>query len=64
MIAMIPTETEKPIARLEKAPVVDGICTWADPIYEMDKLVKNQKAETYKEKIYYFNVQTGSSKFG
>ena len=58
MIALIPAETGKPVARLEKAPVVDGTCTWADPIYEMVKLVKNQKTETYKEKIYYFNVQT------
>lgn len=64
MIALIPAETGKPIARLERAPVVDGTCTWADPIYEMVKLVKNPKTETYKEKIYYFNVQTGSSKSG
>ncbi|KAL8232564.1 hypothetical protein R6Q57_002342 [Mikania cordata] len=64
MIALIPAETGKPIAKLERTPVVDGSCTWAEPIYELVKLVKHQKTETYKEKIYYFNVQTGSSKSG
>lgn len=64
MISLIPGDIGKPTARLEKAPIVDGTCTWEDPIYEMVKLVKNQKTETYKEKIYFFNVQTGSSKSG
>lgn len=58
MVALIPADIGKPIAKLEKAPIVDGSCTWADPIYEMVKLVKNQKTDTYKEKIYFFNVQT------
>ncbi|KAL4557098.1 hypothetical protein LXL04_035268 [Taraxacum kok-saghyz] len=64
MICLIPGDIGKPTAKLEKAPVVEGTCTWEDPIYEMVKLVKHQKTETYKEKIYYFNVQTGSSKSG
>ncbi|XP_076899794.1 uncharacterized protein LOC143553767 [Bidens hawaiensis] len=64
MIALIPAETGKPVAKLARTPVVDGACTWADPIYEMVKLVKHQKTDTYKEKVYYFNVQTGSSKSG
>ncbi|KAI3705792.1 hypothetical protein L1987_76034 [Smallanthus sonchifolius] len=64
MIALIPADTGKPIAKLERAPIVDGSCTWAEPIYELVKLVRHQKTETYKEKIYYFNVQTGSSKSG
>lgn len=64
MISLIPGDIGKPTAKLEKAPVVEGTCTWEDPIYEMVKLVKHQKTETYKEKIYYFNVQTGSSKSG
>ncbi|XP_076953868.1 uncharacterized protein LOC143628080 isoform X1 [Bidens hawaiensis] len=64
MIALIPAETGKPVAKLARTPVVDGACTWAEPIYEMVKLVKHQKTDTYKEKVYYFNVQTGSSKSG
>ncbi|KAI7742091.1 hypothetical protein M8C21_015679 [Ambrosia artemisiifolia] len=64
MIALIPAETGKPIAKLARTPIVDGAVTWAEPIYELVKLVRNQKTETYKEKIYYFNVQTGSSKSG
>ncbi|XP_042754477.1 uncharacterized protein LOC111901725 isoform X2 [Lactuca sativa] len=64
MISLIPGDIGKPTAKLEKAPVVEGTCTWEDPIYEMVKLVKHQKTETYKEKIYFFNVQTGSSKSG
>ncbi|KAI3762472.1 hypothetical protein L1987_52902 [Smallanthus sonchifolius] len=64
MIALIPEDTGKPVAKLEKVPIVDGTCTWKEPVYEMIKLVKHQKTETYKEKIYYFNVQTGSSKSG
>lgn len=58
MISLIPGDIGKPTAKLEKAPVVEGTCTWEDPIYEMVKLVKHQKTETYKEKIYFFNVQT------
>lgn len=64
MISLIPAEIGKPIARLERVPIVDGTCKWEEPIYEMVKLVKHQKTETYKEKIYYFNVQTGSTKSG
>lgn len=64
MITLIPGDIGKPTAKLEKAPIVEGTCTWEDPIYEMVKLVKHHKTETYKEKIYYFNVQTGSSKSG
>ncbi|XP_076906557.1 uncharacterized protein LOC143562705 isoform X2 [Bidens hawaiensis] len=64
MIALIPAETGKPVAKLARTPVVNGACTWAETIYEMVKLVKHQKTDTYKEKVYYFNVQTGSSKSG
>ncbi|KAI3757629.1 hypothetical protein L6452_05171 [Arctium lappa] len=64
MISLIPADIGKPTARLEKTAVVEGTCTWESPIYEMVKLVKHQKTETYKEKIYYFNVATGSSKAG
>ncbi|KVI07158.1 hypothetical protein Ccrd_014474 [Cynara cardunculus var. scolymus] len=64
MISLIPADIGKPTARLEKTAIVEGTCTWESPIYEMVKLVKHQKTETYKEKIYYFNVATGSSKAG
>lgn len=64
MISLIPEDIGKPTARLEKAKIVEGTCTWESPIYEMVKLVKQSKTETYKEKIYYFNVATGSSKSG
>lgn len=43
MISLIPGDIGKPTAKLEKAPVVEGTCTWEDPIYEMVKLVKHQK---------------------
>ncbi|KAJ0654343.1 putative NT-type C2 domain-containing protein [Helianthus annuus] len=64
MIALLQEDTAKPAAKLKKVPIVDGTCTWEEPVYEMVKLVKDQKTETYKERIYYFNVQTGSSKSG
>ncbi|XP_071709858.1 uncharacterized protein [Rutidosis leptorrhynchoides] len=64
MVSLIPGEIGKPVAKSERVPVVDGTCTWEDPMYEMVKLVRNQKTEKYKEKIYYFNVQSGSSKSG
>ncbi|KAL9992867.1 putative transcription factor bZIP family [Helianthus debilis subsp. tardiflorus] len=64
MIALLREDTAKPAAKLKKVPIVDGSCTWEEPVYEMVKLVKDQKTETYKERIYYFNVQTGSSKSG
>ncbi|KAI3808217.1 hypothetical protein L1987_24165 [Smallanthus sonchifolius] len=35
MIALIPEDTGKPVAKLEKVPIVDGTCTWKEPVYEM-----------------------------
>ncbi|XP_076956686.1 uncharacterized protein LOC143631962 [Bidens hawaiensis] len=64
MLALIPADTGKPVAKLKRVPVIDGTCTWEEQVYEMVKLVKDQKTEAYKNKIYYFSVETGSSKSG
>ncbi|KAM7494497.1 hypothetical protein LguiB_029106 [Lonicera macranthoides] len=64
MISLVPADVGKPTVRLRKAPIVEGTCSWENPIYETVKLTKETKTGIYKEKIYYFDVSTGSSKAG
>ncbi|PIN17144.1 E3 ubiquitin ligase involved in syntaxin degradation [Handroanthus impetiginosus] len=64
MISLVPVDVGKPTVRLAKAPILEGTCTWANPIYETVKLIKEIKTGRIREKFYYVVVSTGSSKSG
>ncbi|XP_030949359.1 golgin IMH1-like, partial [Quercus lobata] len=64
MISLVPEDVGKPTVRLEKAAILDGTCTWENPIYETVKLIRESKTGKLNEKIYHFIVSTGSSKSG
>ncbi|KAL3837697.1 hypothetical protein ACJIZ3_022288 [Penstemon smallii] len=64
MISLVPVGVGKPTVRLTKAPILDGVCTWENPIYETVKLIKEIKTGRIREKFYYVVVSTGSSKSG
>ena len=64
MISLVPEDVGKPTVRLEKAAVLDGTCTWENPIYETVKLSRESKTGKLNEKIYHFivsNVRNGHS---
>ncbi|XP_076925815.1 uncharacterized protein LOC143588782 [Bidens hawaiensis] len=63
-IAVIPGDTGKPTARLEKTKVKDGSCYWEKPHSETVKFTRDQKTGKVNEKIYRFVVATGSSVYG
>ncbi|EPS70605.1 hypothetical protein M569_04155, partial [Genlisea aurea] len=64
MISLIPVDVGKPTLRLPKAPILEGTCTWENPVYETVKLLKEIKTGRIREKFYYVVVSTGSSKSG
>ncbi|MCD7450345.1 hypothetical protein HAX54_005547 [Datura stramonium] len=64
MISLVPADTGKPTVRLGKAAIVEGTCSWENPIYETVKLVRDTKTGKFKQNIYYFAVASGSSKSG
>ncbi|KAK4431496.1 hypothetical protein Salat_0911700 [Sesamum alatum] len=64
MISLVPVDVGKPTVRLAKAPIVEGTCTWENPVYETVKLIKEIKTGRIREKFYYVVVSTGSSKSG
>ncbi|KAI3458157.1 hypothetical protein Pfo_014820 [Paulownia fortunei] len=64
MISLVPVDVGKPTVRLAKAPILEGTCTWENPVYETVKLVKETKTGRIREKFYYLIVSTGSSKAG
>lgn len=57
-IAVIPGDSGKPSARLDKAKVKDGSCYWEKPHYETVKFTQDQKTAKFNEKIYRFVVAT------
>ncbi|KAK4384992.1 hypothetical protein Sango_2623200 [Sesamum angolense] len=62
MISLVPVDVGKPTVRLAKAPIVEGTCTWENPVYETVKLVKEIKTGRIREKFYYVIVSTGREK--
>ncbi|CAN4087776.1 unnamed protein product [Withania somnifera] len=64
MISLVPADAGKPTVRLGKAAIVEGTCSWENPIYETVKLVRDTKTAKFKQNIYYFAVASGSSKSG
>ncbi|KAJ7944896.1 Myosin heavy chain-like protein [Quillaja saponaria] len=61
-LSIIPGDVGKPSARLERATVRDGSCTWENPVYETVNFVRDPKTGKISERIYYFAVSTGLSK--
>ncbi|XP_075495454.1 uncharacterized protein LOC142532833 [Primulina tabacum] len=64
MISLIPVGSGKPTARLERAEILEGTCTWENPVYETVELVKETKTGRIGEKCYYLIVSTVSSESG
>ncbi|KAL1531426.1 flagellar attachment zone protein 1-like [Salvia divinorum] len=64
IISLVPVDVGKPTVRLSKSPIVEGTCTWENPVYETVKLIKEVKSGRIREKFYYVIVSTGSSKSG
>ncbi|KZV25341.1 hypothetical protein F511_24568 [Dorcoceras hygrometricum] len=64
MISLVPVDAGKPTARLEKAKIVEGICTWEYPVYETVELVQEIKTGRIREKIYHMIVSTESWESG
>ncbi|KAH0688507.1 hypothetical protein KY284_019060 [Solanum tuberosum] len=64
MISLVPADAGKPTVRLGKAAIIEGTCSWENPIYETVKLIRDPKTGKFKQNIYYFAVASGSSKSG
>lgn len=60
MISLVPADAGKPTVRLGKAAIVEGTCSWENPIYETVKLVRDPKTGQIKQNIYYFAVASVS----
>lgn len=63
MISLVPVDVGKPTVRLSKQPIVEGTCTWENPVYETVKLIKEIKTGRIREKFYYVIVSTVSQSF-
>ncbi|GAB2270349.1 hypothetical protein Dimus_005252 [Dionaea muscipula] len=61
-VSLIPSDSGKVTAKTNKANVRNGICKWADPIYETTKLLQDAITKQYEEKLYKLIVATGSSR--
>lgn len=61
MISLVPVDVGKPTVRLAKTPIVEGTCTWENPVYETVKLIKETKTGKIREKFYYVIVSTVST---
>ncbi|XP_049348718.1 uncharacterized protein LOC125813269 isoform X4 [Solanum verrucosum] len=64
MISLVPADAGKPTVRLGKTAIIEGTCSWENPIYETVKLIRDPKTGKFKQNIYYFAVASGSSKSG
>ncbi|KAM7278334.1 hypothetical protein ACFE04_005468 [Oxalis oulophora] len=62
LLFVVPVDTGKESARLEKAIVRDGSCQWNNAVFETVKFSKEPKTGKIKEKLYNFVVSTGISK--
>ncbi|EPS69111.1 hypothetical protein M569_05650, partial [Genlisea aurea] len=63
-ISLVPADAGKPTSKSDAAAVREGSCLWENPVYESVKFNRDPKSGKIHEKIYYFVVGTGSSKFG
>lgn len=64
MISLVPADAGKPTVRLGKTAIIEGTCSWENPIYETVKLIRDPKTGKFNQNIYYFGVASGSSKSG
>ena len=60
IVSLVPVDVGKPTVRLSKSPIVEGTCTWENPVYETVKLIKEVKSGRIREKFYYVIVSTVS----
>ncbi|KAF9687279.1 hypothetical protein SADUNF_Sadunf02G0077100 [Salix dunnii] len=61
-ISFIPADSGKATAKTTKANVRNGVCKWADPIYESTRLLQDVKTKRYDEKVYKLVISMGSSR--
>ncbi|PWA70211.1 EEIG1/EHBP1 N-terminal domain-containing protein [Artemisia annua] len=61
-ISFIPTETGKATAKTSKANVRNGMCKWADPVYETTRLLLDYTSKQYDDKLYRLVVGMGTSR--
>ncbi|KAJ6405224.1 hypothetical protein OIU84_013240 [Salix udensis] len=61
-ISFIPIDSGKATAKTAKANVRNGVCKWADPIYESTRLLQDVKTKRYDEKVYKLVISMGSSR--
>ncbi|KAJ6391561.1 hypothetical protein OIU77_025524 [Salix suchowensis] len=61
-ISFIPADSGKATAKTAKANVRNGVCKWADPIYESTRLLQDVKTKRYDEKVYKLVISMGSSR--
>ncbi|KAL3639298.1 hypothetical protein CASFOL_017205 [Castilleja foliolosa] len=61
-ISFIPADTGKASAKTTKANVRNGMCKWADPIYETTRLLQDSKTKQYDDKLYKIVVAMGSTR--
>ncbi|OAY72702.1 hypothetical protein ACMD2_03467 [Ananas comosus] len=65
MVVLVPVEAGRATVRSERVPVIDGMCQWANPIYETVKLIYDAKAGKINGKVYQVTVwASGSTKAG
>lgn len=62
MISLVPADAGKPTVRLGKAAIIEGTCSWENPIYETVKLIRDPKTGKFKQNIYYFAVASVSNR--
>lgn len=56
MVVLVPVEAGRATVRSERVPVIDGMCQWANPIYETVKLIYDAKAGKINGKVYQVTV--------
>ncbi|KAL8159055.1 hypothetical protein V2J09_000592 [Rumex salicifolius] len=62
VLSLIPADTGKPTAKLDKYQIRDGCCYWENPIFETVKFNQDPKTGKINDRIYHCTISTGSSK--
>ncbi|KAL8141657.1 hypothetical protein V2J09_014689 [Rumex salicifolius] len=62
VLSLVPADTGRPTAKLDKFEIRDGCCYWENPIFETVKLIQDPKTGKIQERIIYFIISTGLSK--
>ncbi|GAB4856877.1 hypothetical protein Ancab_014796 [Ancistrocladus abbreviatus] len=62
VLSLVPLDTGKPTAKLEKSTIRDGCCYWEDAVYETVKFIQDPKTGKFHERIYNFILSAGLPK--